>query len=134
MEIDHIQDKAHDCVRFDVRGTAIPVFRLYGVTPQQNSVTCHVHGFLPYFYIPCPSAVTDQSLPSFHARLEARIKESDSTPMPLFRTEIVQKTNVYGFVPKSEQQHFIRITCTSPNSMNAAKSKTNKLLFFNSFF
>lgn len=121
VEIDHVQDKAGECVRFDAHGSPLPVFRLYGVTPEQNSVTCHVHGFLPYFYIQCPAVVTDSNLPEFHERLLHRMKDSDTTPWPLFRTEIVHKTNVYGFVPKSTQERYIRITCTSPNAMNTAK-------------
>lgn len=32
----------------------VPIIRLYGVTEEGNSVFAHVHGFVPYFYIPCP--------------------------------------------------------------------------------
>lgn len=32
----------------------VPVIRLYGVTQEGHSVFAHVHGFVPYFYIPCP--------------------------------------------------------------------------------
>ena len=32
----------------------VPVIRLYGVTQEGHSVFTHVHGFVPYFYIPCP--------------------------------------------------------------------------------
>lgn len=32
----------------------VPVIRLYGVTEEGHSVFTHVHGFVPYFYIPCP--------------------------------------------------------------------------------
>ena len=100
---------------------SVPVFRLFGVTSDQNSVTCHVHGFLPYFYIQCPTGVNESNLDALHLRLEKRIKESDSSNFPLFKTEIVDKTSVFGFVSKNVQQRFIRITCTTPNSMNSAK-------------
>lgn len=122
VEIDHVQDKTDECVRINVQGSQVPVFRLFGVTPDQNSVTCHVHGFLPYFYVQCPASVNEASLPEFHKRLNSRMKESDSNAvLPLFKTEIVHKTNVYGFVPKSTSERYIKITCTSPNAMNAAK-------------
>lgn len=32
----------------------VPVIRLYGVTEEGHSVFAHIHGFVPYFYIPCP--------------------------------------------------------------------------------
>lgn len=32
----------------------VPVIRMYGVTEEGHSVFTHVHGFVPYFYIPCP--------------------------------------------------------------------------------
>lgn len=32
----------------------VPVIRLYGVTEEGHSVFTHVHGFVPYFFIPCP--------------------------------------------------------------------------------
>ena len=130
VEIDHIQDKADECVRFNVQGAQIPVFRLFGVTPEQNSVTCHVHGFLPYFYVQCPSSVNESNLTEFHKRLDARMRESDShSSLPLYKTEIVHKTNVYGFVPKSASERYIKITCTSPNTMNSAKRKNLKPIF-----
>ncbi|CAM9213746.1 unnamed protein product [Choristocarpus tenellus] len=38
----------------------VPVIRLYGVTEEGNSVFVHVHGFIPYFYIPCPPNFKDE--------------------------------------------------------------------------
>jgi hypothetical protein len=28
---------------------------MYGITMEGNSVLCHIHGFVPYFFIPAPS-------------------------------------------------------------------------------
>lgn len=41
----------------------VPVIRLYGVTEEGHSVFTYVHGFVPYFYIPCP--------PNFEVRSDA---------------------------------------------------------------
>ncbi|CAM9288465.1 unnamed protein product [Ectocarpus sp. 8 AP-2014] len=38
----------------------VPVIRLYGVTEEGNSVFTYVHGFVPYFYIPCPPNFEDR--------------------------------------------------------------------------
>lgn len=32
----------------------VPIIQMYGVTMEGNSVLCHIHGFVPYFYIPAP--------------------------------------------------------------------------------
>ena len=32
----------------------VPIVRMYGVTMDGNSVLCHIHGFVPYFYVPAP--------------------------------------------------------------------------------
>lgn len=33
----------------------VPVIRVYGVTEEGHSVFAHIHGFIPYFYIPAPA-------------------------------------------------------------------------------
>jgi DNA polymerase delta subunit 1 len=40
----------------DSKEDITPHIRLYGVTEEGHSIFAHVHGFLPYFYIPCPSS------------------------------------------------------------------------------
>lgn len=135
IEIDHIQGPAHHCVKFETGSNeSLPIFRLYGITPEQHSVMVHVHGFLPYFYIPCPSLMTEADLDDFQSSLEMKMRESDSSGRPLFGVEMVNKTNVYGFIPKSTQQRYLRITCTSSNAMNSAKSKRLYQLLFFIFF
>lgn len=32
----------------------VPIVQMYGVTMEGNSVLCHIHGFVPYFYVPAP--------------------------------------------------------------------------------
>jgi len=32
----------------------VPIVQMYGVTMEGNSVLCHIHGFVPYFYTPAP--------------------------------------------------------------------------------
>ena len=32
----------------------VAILRIFGVTQQQNSVCCHVHGFAPYLYVTVP--------------------------------------------------------------------------------
>lgn len=32
----------------------VPIVQMYGVTMDGNSILCHIHGFVPYFYVPAP--------------------------------------------------------------------------------
>lgn len=40
----------------------VPVIRMYGVTEQGHSVFTHIHGFVPYFYIPAPAGFEVESV------------------------------------------------------------------------
>lgn len=50
-----------------------PIVRMYGVTKGGNSVCCHVHGFLPYFYIPTPEGFESFHSNSFKSKLEQAV-------------------------------------------------------------
>ena len=47
----------------------VPEVMMYGVTANQNSVLCHVHGFSPYFYCPAPPYFKESMVRSRVARL-----------------------------------------------------------------
>lgn len=47
-----------------------PVIRFYGITMEGNSVLCHVHGFLPYFYTPAPKDFNVEDCEKFRAELD----------------------------------------------------------------
>ena len=34
----------------------VAIMRIFGVTRNQNSVCCHVHGFAPYLYVTAPAS------------------------------------------------------------------------------
>lgn len=31
-----------------------PIIRMFGISQAGNSILCHIHGFMPYFYVPAP--------------------------------------------------------------------------------
>lgn len=47
-----------------------PIVRFYGVTMEGNSVLCHVHGFLPYFYVPAPPNFSPDECEKFRSELD----------------------------------------------------------------
>jgi hypothetical protein len=54
LDIDYYTDKAMKGMPGAQSGT-VATMRIFGVTRQQNSVCCHVHGFAPYFYVSVPT-------------------------------------------------------------------------------
>ena len=46
-----------------------PIVRFYGVTMEGNSVMCHVHGFLPYFYVLAPKNFKTEHCETFRSEL-----------------------------------------------------------------
>ncbi|KAJ3279651.1 hypothetical protein HDU79_000387, partial [Rhizoclosmatium sp. JEL0117] len=46
------------------------IVRMYGITEEGFSVLAHVHGFLPYFYVPAPSGFKEEHVQSFMTTLD----------------------------------------------------------------
>ena len=46
-----------------------PIMRMYGVTNDGNSVLCHVHGFVPYFFVPAPKGFVSEHCGLFQSNL-----------------------------------------------------------------
>ena len=46
-----------------------PVVRFYGVTAEGNSVLCHIHGFVPYFYLQAPPNFKEEDCEKFRDAL-----------------------------------------------------------------
>ena len=50
-----------------------PIVRMYGVTMEGNSVLCHVHGFVPYFFVPAPQSFQDVQCSLFRDALNKAV-------------------------------------------------------------
>lgn len=50
-----------------------PIVRFYGVTMEGNSVLCHVHGFLPYFYVPARQNFSPDDCEKFRSELNKTV-------------------------------------------------------------
>ena len=53
VDIDYYMGKPMKGMPGAQSGT-VPTMRIFGVTRDQNSLCCHVHGFAPYFYVTAP--------------------------------------------------------------------------------
>eukprot|EP01135_Chromosphaera_perkinsii_P002643 Nk52_evm11s226 gene=Nk52_evmTU11s226 len=103
----------------------VPVVRMYGVNESGNSVLCHVHGFLPYFYITAPSYATQEMLTPFRNRLNSLVASesgnaSDSVTEPVMKVELVHKASVMHF-QNNELRPFFRITVALPKHISVTK-------------
>lgn len=50
-----------------------PVARMYGITMEGNSVLCHIHGFVPYFFVPAPSNMMKDDCHAFQDSLNKAV-------------------------------------------------------------
>lgn len=50
LDIDNYMDSPMKGMPGAQSGT-VAIMRIFGVTREQNSVCCHVHGFAPYLYV-----------------------------------------------------------------------------------
>ncbi|KAJ3249040.1 DNA-directed DNA polymerase delta [Chytriomyces hyalinus] len=77
------------------------LIRMYGITQEGFSVLCHVHGFLPYFYIPAPNGFTEQNLQSFKEALDTAIrrdsKRQEIAGRAVIDVRIVLKQSIFGY-------------------------------------
>ena len=51
----------------------VPIVQMYGVTMEGNSVLCHIHGFVPYFYVPAPHGFKHSHCSAFQNALNKAV-------------------------------------------------------------
>nr|QZX63221.1 DNA polymerase delta subunit 1 [Halisarca dujardinii] len=100
----------------------VPVVRMFGVTEEGHSVLAHVHGFLPYFYVPAPSdSFSDDDCESFRTTLsQALALDSKGAQNAVLAVEIESKCSVYNF-HFNKMHPFLKITLLSPKLLAPAK-------------
>ncbi|KAG2226707.1 hypothetical protein INT45_001054 [Circinella minor] len=95
-----------------------PVVRFYGVTSNGNSVVCHVHGFLPYFYFPAPVGLQKKHLPGLQASLSSALGNS----FMVQGVDIAMKQSLYGY-RGDQKSPFVKVTLGDPKDVPKARSK-----------
>ncbi|XP_065322772.1 DNA polymerase delta catalytic subunit-like isoform X2 [Gordionus sp. m RMFG-2023] len=100
------------------------IVRMYGSTKDGNSVTCHVHGFFPYFYIDKPSDLKDADIPLFkqalHESLRTEFKSKTQLTTCIMDLENVERQNLYGY-HGNKLSNFLKISLALPRLVPVAK-------------
>ena len=93
--------------------------RIFGVTPQGNSVAVHVHGFKPYFYVKAPAGLQPTDVAGFRQALTAKLKgavpaKDGQASECVLGVDLVRRTSImhYSFKQASD---FLRIVVALPS-------------------
>ncbi|KAG8176686.1 hypothetical protein JTE90_018415, partial [Oedothorax gibbosus] len=102
----------------------VPIMRMFGVNMEGNSILCHVHGFLPYFYIPAPENFQQSDCAKFREILNSAVisdmkSNKENIRDAVLAVEIVQRENIYGYT-KGGKRPFLKITVVLPKFLPAA--------------
>ncbi|CAL8096638.1 unnamed protein product [Calicophoron daubneyi] len=113
----------------------VPIVRLFGITKDGHSVCAHVHGFVPYFYVPAPKDFSVGDSGAFREALnsalmrESRSKEFEGLENFVLMVECEQKQNIYGF-HGNKKVPFLKITVALPRLIAPAKRLLDNGLAF----
>jgi len=123
VDIDYYTDKAMKGMPGAQSGI-VATMRIFGVTRQQNSVCCHVHGFAPYMYVTVPAQFEAGQCKPFQDALNksmiADSKSKNEVQQMVLEVELMMRESMYGF-HENKKASFLKITVALPRSIAAAK-------------
>lgn len=97
-------------------GTA-PVVRMYGITQDEHSVICNIHGFLPYFYIPAMPRFdpkdTDEFCECLNEVILKEMRGNKDVTTAVVKVEYCMKQNMYGYTSQGKVP-FLKVTVAVP--------------------
>ena len=105
---------------------AVPIIRATGITMEGNSVCAHIHGFLPYIYVPAPSEIFTATncsdfMKALNSALEGDSRSSrDQLVKFVLAVDPVQKCSMYGYKHKKSYP-FLKVTLALPKLVAPAR-------------
>lgn len=102
----------------------VPIVQMYGVTMEGNSVLCHIHGFVPYFYVPAPSGFQQSYCSVFRDCLDKAVlgdmRSNKDVTQAVLAVDWETKESIYGY-HSNRKIPFLRITMALPKLVAPAK-------------
>lgn len=109
---------------FEVTYGAAPVVRMYGITEDEHSVVCNVHGFLPYFFIQAAQGFDPNDCEEFCTCLnEVTMREmrgNKEVSTAVVKVEYCMKQNMYGY-NSTGKVPFLKVTVAVPKLVATAR-------------
>lgn len=100
-----------------------PVVRFFGLNKHGNSVTCHIHGFLPYFYVKPDRQLTEWDCEAIKDALEDRLATEvtiqGKSNQYVISVKLVEKMSIMYYTEETSQ--FLRITLSTPKHIPLAR-------------
>ncbi|KAF5289112.1 hypothetical protein FQA39_LY15214 [Lamprigera yunnana] len=136
LEFDHYIGTSYP--NMPIPSGPVPVMRMFGVTEHGNSVCCHIHGFLPYFYILLPGDIKNFNCFEFMRQLnQALIGDMKSNPDKITdavqNVALVQGKSLLEYVGNNDND-FVKITVVLPKLISAAKRLLENGIYQNRSF
>lgn len=125
MDMDYVIGPPHPQLLPRNSPPAVATIRMFGVTSAGNSVCCHVHGFVPYFYAAIPNGFGPDDVDNFRKALNDRTAEATGArqkqPLYVASVEVVRKQTLWGY-QREKERPFLKINMVLPTMVTTARS------------
>lgn len=126
VDIDYYTDLPHPKLTKIASGSSssdkVPVLRIYGLTESGHSVMARVHGFSPYFYVPCPENSPDAQ--TLQKSLDTQLASSgtrDKLSQYVTSVEVVMRSSLMHF-QGAEHTPFFKVTVALPSLVATSRN------------
>jgi len=100
----------------------VPILRIYGTDEEGHSLTVHVHGFSPYFYVKAPQGFTRMDCGNFRTSLNnaLAVQGNNACTVYVLAVDIEDKQSMMNY-QFNKLEPFLKITLALPNLVGKAK-------------
>ncbi|EDO49294.1 predicted protein [Nematostella vectensis] len=103
----------------------VPIIRMFGVTMDGNSVLCHIHGFVPYFFVPAPPGFQEIHCSLFRDTLDKAVlndmrSNRDGVTQAVLAVDYMMRESIYGY-HKNTKIPFLKVTVALQKLIAPAK-------------
>ncbi|KAI4463291.1 dna polymerase catalytic subunit [Holotrichia oblita] len=109
----------------------VPIMRMFGITENENSVCCHVHGFTPYLHVSLPDSFGEEDLCLFKEKLNNALRRDKDNFDSVLEIQIVEGKSLCDY-NGDETTKFAKISVIQHSHVSAVKRilKTDRSLYY----